>query len=162
MPTRFATVTRRPAEPGDEELLRELFLDSRPEFVMLPPEMRESILDLQLRAQRQQYQMSYPNATDEIVMVDGVDVGRLILAEVDGAVRIVDVVVRESHRGQGIGSTMVSEVIAAAADRGLPVCLSVWSSNVDARRLYERLGFVAGDGGDGYLEMQRVVTTEGG
>lgn len=130
---------------------------------MLPPELREALLDIQFHAQDQQYATTYPGASHDIVVADGVDVGRLIVDESGDAIRIVDVTIHESHRGRGIGSALLGNLIERADRAGRPVCLSVWPTNVAARRLYERLGFtVTVTGGDGgYLELLRAVPSGG-
>jgi ribosomal protein S18 acetylase RimI-like enzyme len=55
--------------------------------------------------------------------------------------------VAPGYRGQGLGTRLLAELLAAPAARG-PVSLSVSADN-PARRLYERFGFrpvgVAGD-----------------
>ncbi|MDG5500237.1 GNAT family N-acetyltransferase [Marinobacter sp. BGYM27] len=45
-------------------------------------------------------------------------------------------------QGQGLGSSLLRELIADARSRGVPVRLQVLHANEGARRLYERLGFV--------------------
>ena len=57
---------------------------------------------------------------------------------------ILAISVRENWRGQGIGMAMLQSLIAWAETNPLieKVGLSVLASNVDAIRLYERLGFV--------------------
>jgi ribosomal protein S18 acetylase RimI-like enzyme len=52
----------------------------------------------------------------------------------------VSIGVKPNARGQGVGETLMRELIGEAAGRGLGLCLSVRSEN-PARRLYERLGF---------------------
>jgi ribosomal protein S18 acetylase RimI-like enzyme len=161
-----ATVSRRPVEERDGAFLRRLFLEVRPELALLPPGVQDDILDLQLRGQRDQYAAAYPNARHEIITVDGVAAGRLIVTESATAVRIVDIAVSASHRGRGIASNALCAVTADAELLGVAVTLSVWSANVDARRLYERLGFCEASGvrrgeGDGYIELRRDVRPEG-
>jgi ribosomal protein S18 acetylase RimI-like enzyme len=46
-----------------------------------------------------------------------------------------------AHRGKGVGSALLHAAVAFA--EGAPVFLSVTDGNDDARRLYERHGFVA-------------------
>jgi GNAT superfamily N-acetyltransferase len=47
----------------------------------------------------------------------------------------------DGHRGQGIGSALLTELISQARSRGLPgISLSVEDGN-DSRHLYERTGF---------------------
>jgi ribosomal protein S18 acetylase RimI-like enzyme len=161
MATATAVVTRRPAQPGDEALVRALVVESRPELALLPDAVRGPILDLQVKAQRQHYDAAYPQASHEILAIAGVDVGRLILDDGQTAVRVVDVVVLQSHRGRGIATTVLRDVISDADRRGLAVELSVWSANTDARRLYERLGFVATALGERYLQMRHLAAQGG-
>lgn len=160
-----AAVTRRPIDERDEALLRQLFLEGRPELALLPPGLQEEIVDLQLRAQREHYAAAYPNALDQIITVEGVAVGRLMVSQSVDAVRVVDVAVILSRRGQGIASNVIRGVIADADLLGVPVSLSVWSTNAGARALYARLGFVEAGGGvdegDGYVELRRAAGSEG-
>lgn len=106
---------------------------------------------MQFRAQRMQYSASYPSASREIVVLDGVAVGNLVVDRSSSEVRLVDVGLLPEFRGHGIGSALVSELIAS----GLPVSLHVAKGN-PAQRLYARLGFeVVGDDGV-YVGMRRL------
>jgi ribosomal protein S18 acetylase RimI-like enzyme len=140
-----------------------LFAQARPELALLPPAVGTLLIDQQVRAQRAQYDVSYPTARHDILTVDGVDVGRLILATGRSDVRVVDVTVRAERRGEGIATSVLTAVTHEADRLGLPVVLSVWPANDGARRLYERLGFaVTSDPGDGsHLSMRRPPTAEG-
>jgi RimJ/RimL family protein N-acetyltransferase len=53
--------------------------------------------------------------------------------------------VRQAWRGQGIGTAMLKALIGWAEAKPLieKIALSVFATNVDAIRLYQRLGFVA-------------------
>jgi GNAT superfamily N-acetyltransferase len=57
---------------------------------------------------------------------------------------LVSMWVRPDRRGRGVGGLLVEAVAAWAGERGYPA-LSLWvtKANEPARRLYERLGFVA-------------------
>jgi GNAT superfamily N-acetyltransferase len=57
---------------------------------------------------------------------------------------LVGMWVRPDRRGRGVGDALVEAVAAWAGERGYPA-LSLWvtKTNEPARRLYERLGFVA-------------------
>jgi ribosomal protein S18 acetylase RimI-like enzyme len=160
MPTSLAAVTRRIAQLGDEAFTFDLFISTRDELAVLAAEVRKPLLDMQYRAQRQQFATDFPGAEYEILIVDGENVGELIVDRGADGVRIVDVTVDRSHRGRGIASAVLTDVIDSAARVGLPVSLSVWSTNVGARRLYQRLGFVAVSDGYGYLEMRCDVSQE--
>ena len=57
-------------------------------------------------------------------------------------IHINNVAVRPQFRGQGIGTALMRHVLAEARRLGARrATLEVRSSNTDARRLYERLGF---------------------
>ena len=57
-------------------------------------------------------------------------------------VNVHDVVVRESHRGQGIAAQLFAGVETIARERGAcKLTLEVLSGNAAARALYEKLGF---------------------
>jgi ribosomal protein S18 acetylase RimI-like enzyme len=158
MTTATLQVDRRPIGPEDEAFLKGLFIESRDDLTSLPAEVREQIVDLQFRAQRAQYDGSYPDACRDILEVGGVPVGRLIVASDPREVRVVDITISAERRGEGIAGTVLGEVCGEADSRSVPVVLSVWSTNGGARRLYERLGFVVTDGArdGGYLSMCRA------
>jgi ribosomal protein S18 acetylase RimI-like enzyme len=62
----------------------------------------------------------------------------------DGALYLDDLAVDTAMRGQGIGTRLLQAVFDFAQERDMPaVRLDVVDTNPGARRLYERLGFVA-------------------
>jgi ribosomal protein S18 acetylase RimI-like enzyme len=54
---------------------------------------------------------------------------------------MIQVYVRAEHRGNGVGRMLVEHLIEHARHHVLQVHLGVWSENLPAIRLYERLGF---------------------
>jgi ribosomal protein S18 acetylase RimI-like enzyme len=66
--------------------------------------------------------------------------GRLYVARWERELRLVDVALLPEHRGSGLGTALVSRVLAEAADAGKPVTIHVERMN-PAQRLYRRLGF---------------------
>jgi ribosomal protein S18 acetylase RimI-like enzyme len=87
-----------------------------------------------------------------LVAVDGdVVVGCLQLTLIPGMSRlgtkraeIEGVRIAASHRGRGLGETLVREAMRRARDAGCTLMqLTSDASRTDARRFYERLGFVA-------------------
>ena len=58
---------------------------------------------------------------------------------------------RPGLRGRGIGTGLLKDLLAEAAEKGRPVRLKVVLTN-PARRLYERQGFI-GLGNDGVYEQ---------
>jgi ribosomal protein S18 acetylase RimI-like enzyme len=63
-------------------------------------------------------------------------------AAVPVCAEILHLHVRAEHRNRGVGSTLVGAAERAISDRGLSHAgLSVGADNIDAARLYERLGY---------------------
>ena len=83
-------------------------------------------------------------ATDDA----GNPTGFLVASIKPDAIHVHRVVVKATHRGQGIGTRLLQAVAQSARERAIPtITLKVPKSNTDAIRLYQRLGFQASDGG---------------
>lgn len=143
-------VSLRPAGAADDAFLRRLYLDARPELLLLPPQL----VDLQIAAQRSQYRRDHPQAVDEVVELDDAPVGRCWTADADGELHLLDFAVRADRRRQGIGRAVLDVLAARAAGQGAAVRLTVWSTNADARRLYRAVGFAEVDETGGYVVMR--------
>jgi len=74
-----------------------------------------------------------------VIVVDGVDAGRLDVDERDDEIFLALIELAPEHQGRGIGSRLIRELIARAD--GKPVTLSVLGVNDRAYQLYRRLGF---------------------
>ena len=146
-------VTLRCAQEADQSFLWALYVDSHPEFAHLPPEVAAGLVELQLRARRIGYLAAFPAATDQLIELAGVPVGRCWTHQSDTELRLLDLAVLSAHRRQGIARTVLTALQAHAADAGVALRLSVWRDNPAASRLYSRLGFVAHDQVNGYLSM---------
>jgi ribosomal protein S18 acetylase RimI-like enzyme len=76
-----------------------------------------------------------------IVQVDGERVGMIQLLDKPELIEIAELQIQPSHQGRGIGSRIVSDVIARAHKRGKIVALSVALKNERAAEFYRRCGF---------------------
>lgn len=65
-------------------------------------------------------------------------VGYYRLAPAEGKMELDDFYILPACRGQGVGTTVLTDCLATTE---LPVFLYVFTKNVRARALYERLGF---------------------
>jgi ribosomal protein S18 acetylase RimI-like enzyme len=155
-PRPAAGPSRRTASDSDAPLLRLLFEESRPDLAVVPAETRAAILDLQLRAQHRQQDADHPGCRREIVVSEGAPVGLLVSDRDSGAVHVLDIAIAVDHRGRGVGSTVLTELIEEARGSDREVTLQVWADNTGARRLYERLGFAYVDPATdtGHLRMR--------
>jgi ribosomal protein S18 acetylase RimI-like enzyme len=150
-------LVRRPAVAADLAFLRELYLTTRPDLSGWDDEARDTLVDLQLRARQREWEAAYPGSTDEVLMVDGVPVGRVWTAFVPGACVVVDLALLPEHRRRGLGTQVLGEVVAEADQRGVPVRVTVERTNVPVRALNARLGFVETGGDEIHLRMERPV-----
>ena len=78
----------------------------------------------------------------EIVLADGKPVGLLKLQREPGTWHLHQLQLAGDVRGQGLGRRILEQILTEADRARVPVTLSVLKAN-PARRLYERLGFVA-------------------
>jgi GNAT superfamily N-acetyltransferase len=154
-------VQRRVAAPADIPLLRSLCADSRMELVALPPDSRFVLVDMQFRAERRRHAAQFPNADHEILVVDGADVGRVVVDRSGSVVHVVDVTVALGHRRQGIATTVLSEIVEEANATGRNLRLTMWSGNMAGRELCERAGLAATTDDGGYLGMELAVLAAG-
>ena len=148
-------VQRRPATAADEPLLRELFRSTRSlELALMPWDdaAKEAFVSMQLQAQQAHQQREHPDARSEVITVDGVPAGRLVVDPGPDGVHLVDVALLPAYRGRGIGGQLLAELLAEAGE--LPVTLQVERGS-PARLLYERLGFRVVAAGPVHDRMQR-------
>ena len=136
-------VSRRPIGPEDAAFLARLYASTRSEELAptgWTDEQKAAFLQQQFDAQHRWYQEQYQGASFEVVLVDGQPAGRLYVARWADELRLVDVALLPEHRGRGVGSELIAEVMREARDAGKAVRIHVERWNA-ALRLYERLGF---------------------
>jgi len=136
-------ITVREEQPQDEAFLFELYASTRQDELEAwgwPPAMRHTFLTLQFRAS-QGYRAAFPDAEFQIVRLDGVNAGRLIVNRTREELRVVDIALLPQHRNAGIGTALLRRLFGEAAATKKPLRLQVLKDN-RAGRLYQRLGFV--------------------
>lgn len=92
--------------------------------------------------QRQHFEKNYDPDLGKIIQVHGQYAGVLITDDLPDALSIELIEVAPSYQRQGLGTTIITDLqeTAAAADKA--IVLRVLKTNVEAKRLYEQLGFV--------------------
>lgn len=154
----FRALGSRPATSEDEPFLRNLFAATRADELALmnwDENQKEAFIAMQFNAQSRQYVMSYPHAQNSIILLNDVPIGRLLLDRDEREFILVDVALLPAHRGAGIGTGLIQDLLTEAAAAGKPIRLHVLTSSA-AKRLYERLGFSRIGGDAAYLEMMWV------
>ena len=96
-------VVLSPVTEADASFVDELLLaDAEELFDGLPAEQRDELALLQVRARNVSYTVSYPDAQDQLIVVDGEPLGRLLLDEQADAVHVVDIRIVAQRRGNGM------------------------------------------------------------
>ena len=150
-------ITSRPVAPADDTFLREVYTSTRAAELALVnwgDAQQAAFLRMQFDAQHRSYQAQFPEADYLVILAGDEPIGRLYLARGAEEFRIVDLSLLAAHRGQGIGTALLKNILAEAAAAVRPVRLHVERSN-PARRLYERLGFAGIGEGPIYLELEK-------
>jgi ribosomal protein S18 acetylase RimI-like enzyme len=149
-------LTLRAACAQDANFERALFASARPDAAILavwPEPARRAFLDQQFAFQTLHYARVHAQAERLIVLKGGAPAGRLILDRASASWCLVDIALAPDFRGQGLGTLLLQAVLAAAAQAGTCVQLSVDARN-PARRLYARLGFAAADEEPGAVTIE--------
>jgi ribosomal protein S18 acetylase RimI-like enzyme len=95
---------------------------------------------MQFNAWLQGYRAAFPRAQFAIILWGDQPIGHIIINRAQEEFRLVDIALLPPHRGRGIGTALVQDLLREAAAAQKPVRLSVLRGQ-RAFRLYQRLGF---------------------
>ncbi|SRR6266404_3760713 len=155
-------ITRRPATPADEPFLRQMIIASVAQELMAwtwPEAIRDHLLGVQYSGKVGALRANYPEASSEIILADGEPAGWIFLDETPESIHLCEIMVLVERRSQGIGATVLREVLAAADRAQKPVRLLVHTTNLRAIQLYERLGFQRTGGDEVQYTMEHPATS---
>ena len=155
------TVTLRRICEADGEQLFAIYAATRTEElaqVDWDDAQKERFLRMQFDAQRTFYEREYPGANFQLILVVGEVAGRLYVHRREREIRIMDIALLPGHRGRGIGTRLLNDILAEGDRTARPVTIHVESFN-PALRLYERLGFekIASNGVYHLLERKSSI-----
>lgn len=158
-PLADAGLSWRRANADDIPFLRQLYGTTRAdELAHIPwPEMlKQGFLDEQFALQHEHFVHYYAGADFLVVEHAGQPVGRLYaVRQPQQAFSIVDIALLPAWRGKGIGSVLITCLQHEARAQAQALLLHVSAHNPSARRLYERLNFVAEGGDEGLHQPMR-------
>ncbi|HEX2740032.1 MAG TPA: GNAT family N-acetyltransferase [Rubrobacter sp.] len=147
----------RPVEPGDEAFLYRVYASTREEELARTgwdETQKAAFLRMQFDAQSSYYEEHYRGAEFSVILSGGHPAGRLYVARLREEIRIVDIALLPGHRGMGIGTRLLNDLISESEASGQFLSIHVERFN-PALRLYERLGFRAVEDKGVYLLMER-------
>jgi ribosomal protein S18 acetylase RimI-like enzyme len=148
-------VTLRPVRDADRSFLLSVYAGTRAEELALVPwtsEQKAAFVAQQFAAQTAHYEQ-FTGMSADVILVDDVPAGRLLVARWAAEIRIVDISILPEFRGRGAGSVLLRRLLDEAAGAGQRVGIHVERQN-RARALYERLGFRPVDEEGIYLRME--------
>jgi ribosomal protein S18 acetylase RimI-like enzyme len=122
----------RPARIDDFDFCARLYFSGMEQII------RE--LKLDIAAQTTSLHDRWNAAEVRIITSEGADIGWMQSSSRDDALYLEQIFIDAAFQRLGIGTGIVNDLIAAAAEAGQPITLSVVKAN-PARNLYERLGF---------------------
>ena len=137
------TTTLRSITPDDAEFLSILYASTRADEMAIvdwTDTQKAEFLQQQFDAQHAYYQAQFPDAAYDIVLLDGESIGRLYVDRREDEIRLIDIALLPEHRGGGLGTAILKEILAEGASVRKLVRIHVEQFN-PAMRLYERLGF---------------------
>jgi len=135
----------RPTTTADEAWQFAIYASTRADELALtgwPPEQCEAFVQQQHRAQQQHYRRHFPGSACQLILAGSNNevAGRLWLDERPDCLHILDIALLPAWRGRGLGTRCLLDLAARAGGRPLGIQVEIHNP---ARRLYERLGFVA-------------------
>ncbi len=139
-----SAITLRPVLPEDQQFLYEVYQSARADElsqVVWNEAQLTAFLKMQLNARDQSYRLHYPEIDDRIILFGNQPIGRLIVVRTKEEIRLADVALLPEHRGSGMGTSLIKDLMIEAGNTKRPIRLQVEKPNVQARRLYDRLGF---------------------
>ncbi|KQZ26972.1 N-acetyltransferase [Duganella sp. Root1480D1] len=146
-------LTLRSVDAGDQEFLLALVDTTREDLAILDRSVKGMLVRMQYEAQLTEYRRRFPAMAESIVLSDGFAAGRLYVARSRDEIRLVDISLLPTFRGQGIGSRLLARLQDESQRSALPLRLHVLQGN-PAGALYRRLGFQPGQADGMYQAME--------
>ncbi|MET1077873.1 MAG: GNAT family N-acetyltransferase [Pseudomonas sp.] len=156
-----AALTFRPITAADQAFLQSLYASARAAEMAAsgwPAATIAAFLAQQFSLQHRYYQEHFADGEFWLIERAGQAMGRLYLFWGETTLQLIDITLLPEHRGAGLGTALLGELLARADAQGLAVGLHVERHN-PALRLYLRLGFAAVAQGDIYLELRRPAVS---
>lgn len=145
-------VALRQAQPSDRDFIERTFLETQRWLIAKLFGWQGEDLE------RATFDESYDEAHTSIIQIDGEDAGWLTVFREPDRIEIDSIYLAEKQQGAGVGTYLLKQLIQESEALRKPLTLSTAKIN-PARRLYERLGFVAVDETKFKIFMERQQKT---
>ena len=137
------SVTFRAITDDDHDFLYQVYASTREEELKLTPwnaEEKAHFLRMQFQAQHTHYQEHFSDASYDIILLEGKQIGRLYVDRGEDELRVIDIALLSEYRGEGLGGKIMRDILDEAQESGKAVRIHVEQNN-PAMHLYQRLGF---------------------
>ena len=115
---------------------------------------REAFVKWQFGLQRREYDLRYPDAEYDVILVDDRPAGRIWIGRDAHEIHLLDIAVLPEFQNRGVGRALLRSLIDEAKHSGKALRHMVFVMNNDAHRFYERLGFVVIEEMGAYKHME--------
>lgn len=157
-------MTLRPVTSEDDEFLLAVYASTREaELAQATWEegQKEAFLRWQFEMQRREYNVRFPDARYEVILVDDQPAGRIWVGSDDEQIRLLDIGLLPEFQNRGVGTILLRRLMDEAAQANKFLRHMVFVLNDDAHRFYERLGFAIIDDLGAYKHMEwRPLSTD--
>lgn len=151
------TVELRDVTPADDEFLVSVYAATRAEELAPVPwsdEQKTAFVRWQYGLQKNEYEATYPNQQHCVILVDDQPAGQIWLSRDDEYVRMLDIALLNEFQNRGVGTVLLRRLIDEAIRTNKSLRHMVFVLNEDAKRFYERLGFVVFEEVGAYHHME--------
>jgi len=148
---KFCKITEK-----DQEFLYQLYANTREaEMEMTDWDLKKQheFLRMQFNAQHQHYQKHYADADFQLIQLNGENIGRFYVEELNDEFRLIDIALVADQRNKGYGGKLMRLLLSKAEESLKPVRLHVEQFN-PARYFYARFGFETIENRGVYLFME--------
>ncbi len=155
--TDLPSLSFQPAKQDDNAFLFAAYAASRDDemaMVMWDETAKNAFLQTQFAAQQRHYLAHYDNVSCHIVKLREQSVGLIWVARWPKEIRLMDMVVLTQYRNQGIGTYLLQQLMAEAAQTNRMVTLHTWEGNPAAARFYIKHGFAKVSSDGMYAQME--------
>ena len=154
---RGGNVVLRSVTVEDDEFLLAVYAGTRAEElaqVEWAEGQKEAFVRWQFEMQRREYDLRFPDARYEVILVDGQRAGRIWVGSDDEQIRLLDIALLTEFQNRGVGTLLLRRLMDEAAGANKVLRHMVFVLNNDAHRFYERLGFVVIEDLGAYKHME--------
>lgn len=151
------TVELRPVRDSDNPFLLSLYMSTREEELAQAEwqeGQKEMFVRWQFDLQRREYDARFPDAAYHVIVVDQQPAGRIWVGADNKQIRLLDIALLPEFQNRGVGTALLHRLMDDAKESGKALRHMVFMLNNNAKRFYERLGFVTIEDLGAYQHME--------